>query len=187
MDGPIIFIGGVKGVGKTSVINQIIKLAPAFIPYDPAELFDRYYLESKIIKPEFIEQMVATSILGLSKNIVLINWHYGIWKGKKYIPHVNWNLLHAAAEKICKRRKIIFILLESSEEAVYKRRKKDNERGIKIRNLERNKISFEIEQEREYFSDHIKIFTKGEIAGLVINNDNIRKTAQKIIQIVKIY
>jgi guanylate kinase len=183
----VIFIGGVSGVGKTTVISKIKELKPAIAFYDPGEMFDQYFLKNKTLDPKIIEKMVKISFKGLSQPITLVNWHYAVWKGSRLIPHLDWKYQKRLAQKMDPSDIYVFILLKADLETILKRRAKDVALNIKRRFLDNVHIVAEIVQEDKNFLKTINLFRKdgkGKVKSYQLTNKQSYLTAQKIIKII---
>ena len=151
----LIFIGGARGVGKSTIIkeaNEILKL--------PVLYTGKIYKEAieKNIEPE----------QSIYKNIMthkgFVDTHYAGKNGNKFKRNIKKeNLINIAH----KRDEIKFVLIDLNLEELLERRKKDNYKNRKIRNLSIDETLEELELNKEYFNKYIQETGK---EGFIINN-----------------
>lgn len=170
MEQTIVFIGGIKGAGKTTVTRKAKEIHPELEIFKPADLFDLYCQTNPIIAPPFIEKMVAEGIKGLRKPVALIDWHYAIQLKDGFIPHVDWCLLKDIAQEQ-KNADFIFFLIDLDKESALKHRLKDYQRKKRILKLEI--IEKELSAEKIFFNKTVSIFK--EYSDNIVKSHIIRK------------
>lgn len=176
----LVFIGGVQGVGKTTVMEKSQQLDPTLAIFDPGRIFELYHLEQKVVEPKVLEEMVVLGLTGLSQEKTLINWHYGVWYGRRYIPHISWKLLEQVARRLGASTEILFVLLTADLDLVLQRRQADAEKGLKKRPLSRKTINYELRTEKRFFQEHLQLFERNKVVALVIDNHDSQQTAQQL-------
>lgn len=177
-----VFVGGVHGVGKTSVIEAIRAKKPGLATYDPGDLFWRYYHDEHILTTRAVEEMVTDGIKGLSELTTLINWHYAVWTKGGYTPQIGWDLWRTVVETP-RLDRIILILLTAHPDLIYEQRKKDREAGTKKRKLDRDCIREELLKTDGFFTIHsaLAAVSKKSFRTQVVWQENIEKSADKIL------
>lgn len=186
MNKTLVFIGGVPGVGKTTVIECLKKDVPMLASWDPGDLFWQYHLTNPFLKTGVIESLVAKILKNLLPQTTLVNWHYAVFYSNRFIPHINWSCLKDIARK-GKEIRFFFILLKAEPEEILKRRKKDFNRGAKKRSLDLNLIKKEVLKEEEYFQKELGIFKNlapSSTRGVKINNDKVETTTAIISKLI---
>ena len=124
--------------------------------------------------------MVAGSILALTPNITLINWHYAVWTPDGYIPQIHMTLWRKIAET--PNTKIVLVLLRAEADKIMERREKDAGSGIKKRKIDIQCVREEIAATNQLFGQHIEILKSAEAdwRSCVIDcdNDDLERIAQ---------
>lgn len=123
MPSQIIFIGGISGVGKTSVLGQIKKINPALHCVQSSTVLRDYIRSTKITWPRLtpgqqqsVREKSATNVL-MHPGILVIDGHYSAGcRNECIVPH---NILYVTS---------LFVLLTSPDSNILERRFTDKER-----------------------------------------------------------
>lgn len=155
----LIFFGGIKGVGKTTLLTWLEnEFAGEIKLLDPGELF-RYYCYNQMIKtPEEVEELIAEKILEMPHDsVVVLHWHYAVLQPSGYIPQISFSRLKRIA-KSGKVEQIILLQLEAPIDAVRERRLKDSR--TKKRDVSLWTINEEVGAEKEFLARHQDLFSR---------------------------
>lgn len=176
----IVFVGGVHGVGKTTVLEALRKKYLGAAIYDPGDLFWNYSINSRILAPSAVEAMVAESLKGTVQPVTFVNWHYAVWTPERYIPHISWNLWREVAKQSDLR--FLLINLTAPTDTILHRREKD--RHVKKRKLSREALEKEMEQSGMFFMNHVGILEEEHALwhACGVRNDVPEEAAEKILQ-----
>lgn len=181
-----IFIGGVHGVGKTTVVEKLRQQNPSWAIYDPGALFWDYGIKQQLVTTSAIEKMAAESLKGLRPDTTLINWHYAVWTPNGYIPQIDLELWKDVVQS-WKNDRIVLIWLYANPLTILDRRKKDAEIGLKKRKVDIACIGEENEKTEYFFNRHLQVLRESHPnwTARIISNGNIEETAAKILKAVR--
>jgi len=178
-----VFVGGIDGIGKTSVVEAVRTRKPGFAVYDPGDLFGRYGTDEHILTTRAVEETVAESIVSLSNSTTLISWHYAVRTKYGYAPRISWDLWRSVVEAP-RIDQIILVLLTAHPDMICTWRKKDQEAGLKKRKLDPDCIREELLKTDEFFTIHSSLaaVSKKSFRTQVIWQENIETSAEKILK-----
>lgn len=179
----IVFFGGVKGVGKSTLLSWLEKLYKDRFEYiDPGELFRRYHYEEKILTTEEVEELIVKSIEEApSHSIMVVHWHYAVWRPTGFIPQISFPRLRRIAHN--PNIELVFLLsVEASVESIYERRLKES--GIKSRPLSFSSISEEAAADEDFLMRHRAIFSEAigdnNVTVVRFQNEKLKKAEQDL-------
>jgi adenylate kinase len=164
----LIFIGGPKGIGKSTIILELNKYLQL-----PVVNTGEIVIQSKArgLSPEKeIEKYLIEDFRGI------VDTHYaGSYNGGGVFPR---GLSKEALINIQKRKSIDFILLETNEETLFFRRLNHKSE----RYHDRKVMQLEIEYSRIYFEEYCKDLL---IPGKIIDNTEINSAVLGILDFIK--
>jgi len=177
----LIFFGGVKGVGKTTLLAWLKeKYSERIVVLDAGELFRRYHYESNEKTVQEVEELIVRTLENMPKrSVVAIHWHYAVRHPSGYIPQISYPRLQRIA-KSGFVEEVILLLVQAPINLVYERRLKDTQ--IKKRALSRLAVREEVDWEKKLLWEHYALFSqllgKKKVSIFRLNNKDLR-TAQK--------
>ncbi len=153
----LIFIGGVQGVGKSTLLSWLLEEFDGKIMFvDPGELFRKYCVHEKLKTYEEVEDLIVQSILGLpSDSTVVVHWHYAVVKPEGYISQVSFERIEQMA-KSSLIHDVKLVSIEAPIDVILERRLNDS--GKKKRNLSKEGIAQEVARDLEFMERHREIF-----------------------------
>lgn len=164
MAADLIFVGGAKGVGKTSLLGRLQQVTNLSC-INTGEIFT-YARQNKLNPEEEISNYLLNSHFGL------VDTHYAGYSSNKFVRGLSKDSLH----KISLSKRIDLILIELEPEILMERRINDP-------NIERIKdirlINEEIELNRMYFKEYCSDLS---IEGLVVQNIDIDQTINVLLR-----
>jgi adenylate kinase len=175
----LILFGGVKGVGKTTIISWLQhKFAGEIRVLDPGELFRRYFYTKKVKTIDEIEELLMSKIMNMPHaSTVVVHWHYAVKRPSGYIPQINFSRLKRIA-KSGKVTKIVLLVVDAPIHVIRERRLKD--RQTKKRGVARSIIREEIDTDERLLARHRALFSKALSPGKVqifrLTNVDLPKT-----------
>ena len=184
----LILIGGAHGVGKSTVISQLIRELPQLHEFDPGELFWKYHFDNSMLSTEAIEKMIADALCGLLPEVVMVNWHYAVWRPDGYIPQMPFELLEKVLEQYSFSR-ITLIHLTLPDNELYRRRRVDIESGVKKRKLDMEAVRREISESERLYHEHMyvvqRVLPDSNRGFLELVNMSSSATARHITKVLK--
>ncbi len=162
----LILLGGVAGVGKTTIFNQFrVKLDKRVIFLDPGELFRQYCYVWKIKTAEEVEEMILDQLMAMPRDAtVVVHWHYAVSRPGGYITQISFARL-AQLAKSGKIDRVILVSVGAPTDVILERRLRDSNK--KKRNLDRQMIEEEVKQDQEFLIKHrdllIEILGEGRV------------------------
>ena len=184
----IIFLGGVAGVGKSTLLSHSLeKLGNKVTLVDPGELFRKnFYLEKRKTIYE-IEDLIVEEILdkAILSSAVIVHWHYAVLRPEGYIPQINLERLKRVAESGVVGE-VTLVLIEAPAELILERRQKNV--GVKTRPLSLEVIHDEMAHERDYFEKEFDIFSKAlgvdRMKKIIIDNTDLEMTEKRVLDTI---
>lgn len=155
----LIFFGGVKGVGKTTLLAWLKKKYPEnIVVLDAGELFRRHHYHSNRKTAHEVEELIVHKLENMSKHsVVAIHWHYAVWRPSGYIPQISCPRLQRIARSGCVKE-VILLLVEAPINLVCKRRLKDKK--TKKRALSQLAVREEADWEEKLLRRHYALFSR---------------------------
>ena len=184
----IIFLGGVAGVGKSTLLSRSLeKLGSERSLVDPGELFRKnFYFEKRKTISE-IEDLIVEEILdkAILSSTVIVHWHYAVRMSEGYIPQISLERLKRVAESGVVEE-VSLVLIEAPTEVILERREKDA--GVKTRPLSLEIINEEIVYERDYLKKEFDIFTRplgvDRVKKIIIENTDLEMAEKEVLDII---
>ncbi|MFW9875616.1 MAG: ATP-binding protein [Candidatus Thorarchaeota archaeon] len=150
----LVLIGGAKGVGKSTVLDELSKDFPF-------EIVNTGNIVKLVKNNSFNYEQIILHLISKQEGLIF-DTHYAVYDGDDGFKR---NKLYDLLPKIDQKRNMKLILVDSTPEIILKRRKKDVSRS---RRMEFNHIKRELEKNREYFQDFCNyISTEGTV---IFNN-----------------
>jgi adenylate kinase len=179
------FVGGVHGVGKTTLIRGVHQMDHSLEIYDPGELFWKYHHNQPVLEPETIERMIAESLAGLRADITLINWHYAVWTPQGYKPQIPFRLLRRAIK--ASSIDFVSVIVTAGPATVAERRKKDALVGGKKRKLGEEYVLEEIRAQSDLYKKHLEILAReGHKKAFMFENVNREKATNHFFNLLQL-
>ena len=165
----LVILGGAKGVGKSTLIQRLVKIKPLRI-VNSGEI-----VASALNKNLDPEEAIKGYLLETSADLIL-DTHYAGYTPKGFIRSLSANSLCV----IKKVKSIDLILLDLDTQSLIKRRTEDeNKKRIPPRGFS---AETELEMNRVYFREYCKDLS---IPGITIINYNLNKTLEQVINWIK--
>ena len=167
----LVFLGGVHGVGKTTVLERVIATSSGRLyTVDPGELFWEHVYQKKDKTPDEAEVLAAKLIERECRlhPLVVCNWHYAVWTPSGYVLELALPKLATLIEKV-RPECVYLVLVTASADAVFERREKD--RAIKKRKVDRLCVEEEMAQtEVLYRLHHDVVSQRAKTVSVVFDN-----------------
>ncbi|MBI3633580.1 MAG: AAA family ATPase [Candidatus Vogelbacteria bacterium] len=184
----LIFLGGVQGVGKTTLSEWLLREFTGKIEFvDPGELFRQYYFREKLKTFDEIEDMFVEKILSMPKDVtILIHWHYAVTHMGGFIPQIGFSRLErlVTSENV---ESVVLISVRVPVDIIRERRRKDF-KGKK-RELSKESITLEVEKDLEFMGMHASLFMKHlgsrNVSSCVIENIDLDIAKSKLREVCK--
>lgn len=180
----LIFFGGVKGVGKTTLLAWIKQqYSESIVILDAGELFRRYHYHNNIKTAEEVEELIVQKFQNMPERaVVAIHWHYAVRRPSGHIPQISYPRLQRIAKSGCVEEAIL-LLVEAPINLVCKRRLKDKQ--TKKRTLSPLVVREEADWEEKLLRKHYALFSrilgKRRVNIFRLNNEDLH-TAQKCLR-----
>ena len=180
----LILFGGVHGVGKTTLLNHLVKIyGDKFPVFDPGIYFWKHLYELKDKTTPEIEEMVINELANMKNSQTIVcNWHYAVWTKSGYIPQLCYPNLERLIQMV-KPDSVTLILVRAPAEEVYKRRRADAE--IKKRKIDKKCIEEEMCATESAIEEHLDVIGKWvEPKLIVLDNTELEETMKILVKIM---
>ncbi len=184
----IIFVGGVQGVGKSTLLSWAKRrFGRKVVVLDPGAFFRKYFYSKKIKTIEEIEDLIVAKIKkSPTSRVTLVHWHYAVKRSSGYIPQVSVSRLNQIAQ--CKYiQKIILLMIQAPAPMIYARRMKDINK--KKRGLTYAEIEKEIAMDEIFMKRQVQLFARsmrrGRLERSYISNSNLKVSMRDFAGLIK--
>lgn len=181
----LIFLGGVKGVGKSTLLDWLVTEYKQNIRLiDAGEMFRKYHYNHKLKSTDEVEEMIIRKIVRLPDNaIIVIHWHYAVIQPNCYVPQISFDKLRRLATNY-KIQEVFLLLVKAPLDLILERRLRTLH--SKKRSLSIKSIREEISEENYFLRKHLDIFkdilgSKVKVIKLV--NADLRKAKKDLLSI----
>jgi len=165
----LVIIGGAKGVGKSTLIQRLIKIKPMRI-VNTGEI-----VISALNKKLDPEEKIKGYLLENSTDLIM-DTHYAGYTPHGFIRGLSTKSLHTIKEA----KSIDLILLDLDTQSLIKRRTEDeNKKRIPPSGFS---AETELEMNRVYFREYCKDLS---MPGITLINYNLNKTLEQVINWIK--
>lgn len=150
----LVFFGGVHGVGKTTLLERVVKESPAGLHVvDPGELFWEHVYHKKDKTPAEVEMLVIELIAEACRvhPVVICNWHYAVWTPGGYVPQLAFDRLALLIDRV-NPECAYSVLVGASARIVLARRVSD--RLVKKRKIDLASVEEEIAHTERLYRLH---------------------------------
>ena len=134
------FVGGAKGVGKSSVLNYINRSIDTDI-INTGDFFRKEKEVNSSLQPQEIIRSAKQKLINyiLEENTLIIDTHYAGFVNNIYTPRFERGLYKDELNYLEKNRNLEFILITLDPHTLFNRRIKDNNRNrdFKFSNIQR--------------------------------------------------
>lgn len=186
----LIFVGGIAGVGKSTLIRWLARRFPGRVrTVDPGALFRRYHYRRRIMTTGEVEDFVVERILDLPTGaVVVIHWHYAVRRPDGCIPQVAFRRLRRLLRS-GKIERAVLLLVYAPNDAVRTRRRRDVQ--SKRRPLSLATIEREVAAERRFLKRQRMLFEhalgRGKATVRLLRNTNLRRARSALVRLVEDY
>jgi len=162
----LVFVGGAKGVGKTSVLQRILEILPR-------EIVNTGKIYSAAKKNNHNPEMaIFNSLINYSG---IVDTHYAGYKGEGFVRGFSADYL----KRLDQTKKIGLVLIDLDAETLFERRKRDvgTERKYDFEHMTK-----ELEMNRLYFEQYCEdLLTNGN----VILNEHFEECVNSLLEFLK--
>ena len=174
------FVGGAKGVGKSSVLSHVKESIDASI-VNTGDFFKREKLINASASSREVIRVAKQKLLDhiIRENTLIIDTHYAGFKDNIYTPRFERGLNYYELKYLEKNRNLEFILITIDPHTLYERRIMDdnNKRDYNFSNIQK-----ELKANEKFFDKYCRELNKKEYR---ITNNDVKQSAKDIIKIIK--
>jgi len=180
----LILIGGVHGVGKTTLMERVQLALPsnAFTCFDPGEYFWSLCYMKHILPPDAVEELVVKRMMHLAgSQLVVSNWHYAVWQPDGYIPQLRFDRFARLLSFLSPSYVGLFHITAATQH-ILDRRMRD--RAVRKRKLDLACVVHEQSETERLLDLHLRIARShcpSEV--ITIENDDFEHTVKRITQL----
>jgi len=172
------FIGGAKGVGKSSVLRTLGE----YVNLEIVNTGDFFNRANKMYERSVAKKLAKQELINyiINKSPLIADTHYAGFLNGIYSGMFERGLYPDELEQLANSVNLELILVEADPQLVYERRLKDKTKGVD-RDLVLENIKKEIDANRKYFEEYCQQLNK---EGYVVKNVDFDDTVDKLYKII---